>query len=93
MIGGVVLDQINPMSAAIELGHHYLVQIAEVRSRVEVLRLMPPNKPSGGDGDCPKDFLSIALTLGGNFGLMTAPCPSAVEGGRLAKRGFVGISD
>ena len=93
MIRGVVLNQIDPMAAAVIMGQQVSIHERQISVGVEVFGLVPPDKIAGGHADRPQDFLRVAFSARGNLRLLTAPRPSALERGRLSKGRFIFVND
>lgn len=93
MIGGVVLDQIQPVTASIERGQQGPLQILDVGGSVEVLGLVAINKVSVIQGDTSQNFLSIALSASGNLRLGIQGRPSLVKSRTLSEENFIGVDN
>ena len=61
MIGGIVLNQINPVVLLIIGWQQNLLEKRHIRDGVEVFGLMAPYKPPVGNADGAQHFLRVAL--------------------------------
>src|SRR5436190_18707671 len=89
VIGGVVLNQINPMTSPIKLWHQDLINKRQVSFPLEIVLLVQIGKLGVVQPDRTEHFLRVPFSASGNLGLTTASSPGGMERGRLPKRGFV----
>ena len=89
VVGGVVLNQIDPMSPAIESGNDDLIQEGQIRLPLKLLFLMQVDETGVVQTYRPKDFLRVAFSTRGNLRLASAPCPRGVQRWCLAERRLV----
>ena len=85
VVGSVVLDQINFLR---KVASNQPFQVDDIgRSIEDFLKMV---KETGRiEFDRAKDFQSLLLPGGGNFGLASYPRPGLVESGVLTESGFV----
>src|SRR6266403_435387 len=81
VIRGVVLNQIDSVTTAVIMRQQVSVYERQIGLGVEVFRLVPPDKIAARHTDRSQDFLRVAFSACGNLRLLTAPRPSAIEGG------------
>src|ERR1019366_4155978 len=93
MIGGVVLDQINPVAFLVIARQQDLLQKRDVSEGVEILGLMTPKKPPGGNADRTPYFLRVPLPARRNLRLATFARPSSCQRGSLAERRLILVND
>lgn len=93
VIGSIILDQIDPVAALIKRGHQSLLQILDVGGGVEVVGLVAINKVSIIQGNPAQDFLSIALSSGGNLRLGIQGRPSLVKRRTLSEENLIGVDN
>ena len=87
------MNQINSMRLSIEVWEEMVVQKFNIRFIVEGFFGRVIDKLGGLGSDGAENLLRIPRSLGWNRRLGVFPRPGLVEGGRLAKRGFVLMND
>ena len=93
MIGGIVLNQINPVASSIIGWQQDLFEKRHIRDGVEVFGLMAPYKPPVRNADGAQHFLRVALAARRDLRLRTQRRPGLVQRRRLAERGLVLMHD
>jgi hypothetical protein len=86
VVRGVVLNQDRPGAA---IGTRQLLEKAQVGLRVED-RVLPVVEARAPQFDGSQDLNALALPRDGNFRRVPDATPGGVQGGVLAKTGFVG---
>jgi hypothetical protein len=61
VIRRIIVDEINPVSPAVEGGQHHLIQKLTVRLGVEVFGLVTIGKPTAFERNRAEHFLGVAL--------------------------------
>src|SRR3974390_637905 len=89
VIGGVVLDEIHPVTAAVKGRQQYLIHKNQVGLPLEVILLVLVNKFGVVQAHRTKNLLGVALSSCRHLGLAPPPRPSGMQRGRLPERSFV----
>jgi hypothetical protein len=93
VIGGVVLNQINPMAPAIIGRQDDLLDKGPISEVVEILGLVAVSELGPLQTDGPQDLLRVAFATGGYFRPTVARSPRLMQGRTLTKGGFVDVDD
>ena len=93
VIGSVVLDEINPMPAAIVGGQDDFLDEGQVGGVVEILGLVPVGEPGVLQTNGAENLLGVPFPARGNLWPAVQRSPGLMQGRALAERGFVHIDD
>jgi hypothetical protein len=93
MIRSIVLHQINPVAAAVEGGHHDLLQEGQIGFPRKIIFLVQINETGVIETNCAEDLLCVAFSARGDLRLAPPFGPRGMQGGRLAKRSLVFEND
>jgi len=85
VIGGIVLNQVDPVMAAIEGGQPPLAPRKLIGLPLKVVFLMEVDETDIVQTDRSKDLLGMALSPRGNLQLAAKPGPCGMRVGRLSK--------
>jgi hypothetical protein len=89
VIGRVVLNQVDPVTAAIEGGHDHLLQERQIGLPLKVTLLMKIDKTGVVQTDGSENLLRVALPACGDLWLTPPLGPSRVQSGSLSKRSLI----
>src|SRR4051812_28646204 len=89
MIRGIVLDEVDPVTAPIKGGQQHLIDKGQIGFPLKIVFLMQIGEFGVVQANRSKDFLGMAFAAGRNLRLLAPSRPSGVESGRLAKGSFV----
>lgn len=93
VIGGVILNQIDPMAATVKSWNQYLIDESQIRLPLEIIQLVQINEFCRVETHRSKNFLRIALSTSGDLRLEAPARPGRMQGRRLTKGGFVFKND
>src|SRR5438552_12831684 len=82
VIRGIVLNQVDAVTAAIEGGHHHLLHESQIGLPLKVIFLMEVDEIGVVQTDRSKDLLGMALPQRGNLRLAATLGPGGMQGGR-----------
>jgi hypothetical protein len=89
VIGRVVLNQVDPVTAAIEGRHDHLLQERQIGLPLKVTLLMKIDKTGIVQTDGSENLLRVALPACGNLWLTPTLGPSRVQSESLPKRSLI----
>ena len=90
VIRRVVLNQVDPVTAAIEGGHDHLLQERQIGLPLKIAFRMKIDKPGVVQTHGSENFLCVALPACGNLWLTPPLGPSRMQSGGLPKRSLIG---
>lgn len=93
VIGGIVVDQKDPVAPPVKRRQDFLGDKRGIRPGIEVFGLVPIHELAVGQSDRTEDLLRVALPASGNSRLRVPGCPGLMQRGALPEGGFVYVDD